>query len=253
MKNIFLIAQNTFRESSRDHILSGVLMFSVLFMFFVLALSTASLGEDARVFKSIGLGGIYLFGMLVTIFLASSSVAKEADRKTLYFILSRPVSRRTVIMGKFFGLLASIILSIGILSLAYFIALYIKTKSFDSLSLLSVFLQLFECGLMVSIVIFLSTFLRPILSIIASVVILYTGHSLTLLEQMTAKNGPVLKHGAEVLSYILPNLEKFNIREAVVYHFPISAEEITVVVLYGVVGMIFFLFAAGIIFEGREM
>lgn len=253
MKHIIAIAKNTFRETARDRLLIGIIALAVLFTFILYFLSDASLGEDARVLKSVGLGGIYLFGTFITIFLGASLLAKETDRKTLYFVLSRPISRGAVIVGKFGGLFASVSASILILSLAYFIALYAKTGVFDAASTLSLFFQLLESALFIAIILFLSTFLRPVLATIASTVVLYAGHSLTTLVLMAEKISPVPGKLALGFSYIFPNLEKFNIRNDIIYNFTISPGEIFYTILYALLGTALALLLAALVFKKKEL
>jgi len=252
MKNIFLIAKNTFRETIRDRILYGVLAFAIIFIVILFFLSDASLGEERRVFTSVGLGGIYLFGTCITIFLSAAMIAKELDKKTLYFVVPRAVSREQVIVGKFMGLLASVALSIFILSLAYFAALSARAW-FAWENILALALQILESALLVGIIIFLSTFLRPMLAVLASIVVLYAGHSMTTLAAMAERMSPSLGDLALLFSYVFPNLEKFNMRNDVIYGFPVPSAEIVFAFLYAAFGTALALLLASLVFKKKEL
>ncbi len=52
------------------------------------------------------LSAISLGGLLVPLFLAVSLLSKDIERKTVYTILSRPISRSKYILGKFGGLVS---------------------------------------------------------------------------------------------------------------------------------------------------
>ncbi|MCI0542763.1 ABC transporter permease [bacterium] len=253
MKYIIAIAKNTFRETIRDRLLIGIVALAVFFTVILFYLSDASLGEDRRVLTSVGLGGIYLFGTFITLFLGATLLAKETEKKTLYFVLSRPISRAGMLAGKFFGLLASVSVSILILSLAYFIALYLKVGGFDAESVLAISFQLLESSLLIAIIIFLSIFLRPVLATIAAIVVLYAGHSLTTLVAMAEKINPLLGKLALIFSYIFPNLEKFNIRNDIIYNFTISPPEIIFTILYAIFGTALALLFAAIVFKKKEL
>ena len=112
LHTLFVIARSTFIENVRDKVLYGILLFAFLFTTFTLFLGSISLGENTYVIRSLGLAGIYLFGLLITIFLATALVFKEIEHKTLYFILSKSVSRWQVVVGKFGGLWASVAASV---------------------------------------------------------------------------------------------------------------------------------------------
>jgi len=60
--------------------------------------------EQARVVADVGLASISLFAVIVAMFLGSSLVYKEIERKTLYVILPKPVRREELLLGKYFGI-----------------------------------------------------------------------------------------------------------------------------------------------------
>lgn len=255
MNHIIAIAKNTWKEAVRDRIFYGIVALAVLFLAILSSLSAASLGEDAHILKSVGLGGIYFFGVFLALFLGASLLGKEIDQKTLYFVLSRPVSRGAVITGKFLGLLASVLSGILLLSLAYFLALYFKGIAFSDWggSVLAILFQMLESMLLIAIIIFFSTFLRPALAIFASFVVVFTGHSLTTIVSVAEKIHSSLGSIALLFSYIFPNLEKFNIRNDILYHFSLPPVEIFFTLVYAILGTIFALFLATLIFEKREL
>jgi len=98
------IAINTFREAVRDKVLYGVLAFATLVLLFTLALAELSLGEERRVVMDIGLASISIFSVIVAVFLGSSLLYKEIERKTLHVILPRPVRRWEFLVGKYLGI-----------------------------------------------------------------------------------------------------------------------------------------------------
>ncbi|MCI0557553.1 MAG: hypothetical protein MN733_03585, partial [Nitrososphaera sp.] len=58
--NILTITKNTFKETVRNKVLYGILVFAFVYMLFTLFLGSISLGEDLHVIRSLGLAGIYL-------------------------------------------------------------------------------------------------------------------------------------------------------------------------------------------------
>ena len=104
LARIYAIAINTFREAVRDRVLYGVLGFACAVLFFTLAIAELSVHEQARVVADVGLASISLFSVIVAIFLGSSLLYKEIERKTLYVILPKPVQRAEFLLGKYFGI-----------------------------------------------------------------------------------------------------------------------------------------------------
>ena len=112
---LYAIAINTFREAVRDKVLYGVLGFGCAVLFFTLAIAELSLHEQARVIEDVGLASISLFSVVVSVFLGSSLLYKEIERKTLYVILPKPISRAEFLLGKYFGIVVTALVFIALM------------------------------------------------------------------------------------------------------------------------------------------
>ena len=115
MSRIWAIALNTFREAVRDRILHGVIGLASAVLVFTLALGEMSLNQERRVVEDIGLAAISFFSVVVAIFLGSSLLYKEIERKTLYVVLPKPVHRWEFIVGKFGGIVLTGLVFIAIM------------------------------------------------------------------------------------------------------------------------------------------
>ena len=104
MNRILAIAINTFREAVRDRVLYGVFAFAVAVLVFTLALAELSLEQQERVVMDLGLASISFFGVVIAVFLGSSLLYKEIEKKTLYVILPKPIHRWEFLVGKFLGI-----------------------------------------------------------------------------------------------------------------------------------------------------
>jgi ABC-type transport system involved in multi-copper enzyme maturation permease subunit len=104
MQRILAVAVNTFREAVRDRVLYGMLGIATAVLVFTLVLAEVSLDQQRRVVLDVGLASISLFSVVVAIFLGSSLLYKEIERKTLYVILPKPIRRHEFLLGKYFGI-----------------------------------------------------------------------------------------------------------------------------------------------------
>jgi len=104
VSRIWAIVLNTFREAVRDRILHGVLGLASAILIFTLALGELALDQQQRVVEDIGLAATSFFAVVVAIFLGSSLLYKEIERKTLYVILPKPIRRWEFLVGKFGGI-----------------------------------------------------------------------------------------------------------------------------------------------------
>lgn len=115
MSRAWAIAINTFREAVRDKVLHGVLGFAGLILLFTLALAELSLNQQERVVTDVGLASISLFSVVIAIFLGSSLLYKEIERKTLYVILPKPIRRHEFLLGKYLGIVVTAMVFIAIM------------------------------------------------------------------------------------------------------------------------------------------
>ena len=104
MQRVLAVAVNTFREAVRDRVLYGVLGIATFVLLFTLVLAEVSLDQRQRIVLDIGLASISFFSVVVSIFLGSSLLYKEIERKTLYVILPKPIQRYEFLVGKYLGI-----------------------------------------------------------------------------------------------------------------------------------------------------
>ena len=110
IQRIWAIALNTYREAVRQKILYALVLFTIVLILFSLFLGQLTLGADTKIIKDMGLASLMLLGALMSIFMGVGLVFKEMERRTIYTILSKPVSRAEFILGKFLGLAVTIAL-----------------------------------------------------------------------------------------------------------------------------------------------
>jgi ABC-type transport system involved in multi-copper enzyme maturation permease subunit len=260
MKNILTIAKNTFTLEVRDRIIIGILIFALGYMLITLFLADLVLKELPMV-KSFGLTGIYFFNAITALFLGTTSFFKDVDRKVVYFILSKPVSRAQFLLGKFFGLCAVLLLTSGILAVVYLGVVSYESATggtgaiIDWLGLLAIAMQFFEMALFLAFAIFVSTFSSSLLSIVYTSAIFFMGHVVSSLvtDAQAIGLGGIKLFFVKVLYYIFPNLEKFDIRSIAIYNVSEPLSLFALAFVYAVVYVILLLSAAVWIFDKKEI
>ncbi|MCA9531572.1 MAG: ABC transporter permease [Myxococcales bacterium] len=120
MSRIYAVALNTFREAVRDRVLYGVLAFAIAVLTFTLVLAELSLNQERRVVSDIGLASISLFSVIIAVFLGSSLLYKEIERKTLYVIIPKPIHRYEFLLGKYFGIVLTSAVFVAIMGAVLF-------------------------------------------------------------------------------------------------------------------------------------
>ena len=254
MRNIFIIAKNTFRVELRDKIFYAVIGFGILYVAVMLFMSQLVLQELPMV-KSFGLLGIYFFTAVIALFLGTTSFYKDVEQKIVYFILSKPVSRAQFIIGKFLGLCLVVLFTSALLAIAYIGIVMHASGGFDAIGLLAIAMQFLEMALFLAFAIFVTTFSSSLLSIVYTSAVFFAGHivSSLLTDAQAMGIGGAKLLIIKVLYYILPNLEKFNIRDIAVHPVAMPFSSFFLALCYAVVYIVFLLFAAIWIFEKKEL
>ena len=115
---ILIIGKNTFTETLRQPIYAVIITFA-LFMFLMSpSITMYSLDEDIKLLRELGLSTLFLTGLFIAIFSAAGAVTEEIETKTITTILSKPIGRPTFVLGKFFGVIAAVLLAHYICSIA---------------------------------------------------------------------------------------------------------------------------------------
>lgn len=105
---IWAISFNTFRESVRARILHGLLGLAVGTCGYALIVGAYALQNQNRVVADLGAASISIYATLVAIILASTSLYRELELKTIFPILARPIERGEYIVGKYIGTLLTL-------------------------------------------------------------------------------------------------------------------------------------------------
>ncbi len=254
MSHIFAIARNTLKTEIRDRMLYGILIFGILYILLTLFLSDLVLRELPMV-KSFGLAGIYFFNAIIALFLGTTSFYKDVERKTVYFILSKPVSRRQFIIGKFLGLCFVLLITSAIMMVGYLGVIAHVGGGFDLMGVAAIGMQFLEMALFLAFAIFVSTFSSSLLSIVYTSGVFFSGHVVSQLvtdAQAIGIAGWKLQL-VRFIYYVFPNLEKFDIRDFAVHQVGAPFVSCALAFCYAAVYVVLLLTAAVWIFEKKEI
>jgi len=253
MRKIQAIMINTFREAIRDRILYNLLLFALLIIGGSILLGTLTIGEQQKIIKDMGLASISIFGTLIAVFVGIGLVYKEIERKTIYNIIAKPVHRYQFLIGKYLGLILTLLVNVLImtgvfLSIVYFMDGSVKLKLIEA-----IFLIFMELMIVTAIALLFSTFTTPTLSAIFTLAIYVIGHLSRDLKVFGAKSELAwVRHLTKFLYYLMPNLENFNIKGMVVHNLTLPANFTLLSSLYGLLYTGILLLVAIAIFQQRD-
>lgn len=232
-KPSWVIAKNTYKEIIRDKLLYGIFFIAVLVTTSSFFLATISLEQNARVLENIGLEAINLFTLFICVFVATNSMYKDIDRRAFYLLFSKPINRGQYILGKFGGSMLLLATSLLILTGLFSLGSWFIDKSVVTAALINLGYAFMEIGLISALAIMFSCFTAPLNAALYSLAIYIIGHSLDLLRKFVESMDSRILHGVvNFFYYLLPNLEKFNVRGSVLYGIAIPPAHILWSIVY---------------------
>ena len=249
---VLSIALNTFRENLRDKLLYNLLVFALLMIGSSLLLMRLTLGEFHRLLLNVGLGSINIFGVLIAIFVGIGLVNKEIEKKTIYTIVSKPVARYQFLIGKYLGLTLTLFVNTLIMAAGLLLVLVAQNVPIESVLLKALGLIFMEFMVITAVALLCSTFTSATLSAIFTLATYVIGHLTADLKTFGEKLDEGMRALVTGLYYILPNLERFNLKGNVIHHIEVSGTDLLLIVVYGLTYVAFLLMSASIIFQRRD-
>ena len=208
------IARNTFREAIRDRILYNLVLFVLLLTGSAIVLGELTDGHEARTIINIGLNAMLLFGAFIAIFVGVGLVWKEIEKRTVYAIFAKPVRRSEFVVGKYLGLVLTLLVNVAIMGAGVSLALiYVGGGTLSGTVWGSIYLIFLELAILTAIAILFSSFSTPALSALLTFLIFLIGHlSSSLRELASAMESTATRVIFDGIYYVMPNLALFSFR-----------------------------------------
>ncbi|HUV05944.1 MAG TPA: ABC transporter permease [Armatimonadota bacterium] len=254
-----VIAKNTLGEALRKKIIwifllvaLGMIVISVSFAFF-------SMREEQTIIKSFGLGIIAIVGMFIAIILGINLVPAEIEQRTIYTILSKPVHRHEFLLGKFFGSLMTILVSLVFMAAVFMVTVTYRSHWHPDFALLKgVLMIFFQLVLLSSVAMVFSVFATPVVNffLTSSIYIIGSLSDITMVLGKSKELNPIMKGFYWLLHYLLPNFANFFTQNPLI-HPEVAIENETAYYLkaitYAIVYSCALLIVAILKFERRDM
>jgi ABC-type Na+ efflux pump permease subunit len=242
MYRLRVILWHTFKETISQPIYPLVLLIGMAILGIFTFLPFFTLGEDTRMFKSVSIDVILLLVLIVTLLATSKSIYEEIEDRTMLTLMSKPVGRWEVLVGKYLGLILAAGLAVFVLGVVLLAGTYqrvpgdylLTTKSlyaadiqrlwdYRRMHMAGVYPSMLLVWLQVSVLAAISVAISTRLSLVVNlplVIILYLAGNLTRFIpalMSDPKSGVLTKAGGWVAATIFPFLSVFDLRHLTVY------------------------------------
>ena len=191
-----------------------------------------TLGDDIRLLKDSGVTLIMILGMLQAVWSAGTSVAEEIEGRTALTVLSKPVSRRTFILGKYAGIMLAVLVLFAVIAAVLLVVVAYK-PIYDSrettraattwqegwdqmMSVLPVLgLYFMETCAIGAVAVALATRMPLLGNFLTCFVIYIVGHLTGVVVAAGGQSNDLVEFVGQLIAVVVPNLGLFNVQSAI--------------------------------------
>jgi Cu-processing system permease protein len=220
---ILAIAAVTLREALSRKIQVTLLLFAALLMVGAYVGTLLTLGFSHRILADLGLSGMELVSILLATFLGADVVAGDVQRRVIYPIAAKPVSRTQYLLGRYLGLCAA--LALNLLAMALMLSALFVYDAGSLAPLTPVLAGAFAALLLkvltvAAIAALFSSFTNTTLAAIFTLSLTIAGYLTGELRALWEGDHAWI---ATVIWYALPDLGALTTNEAVIYRTALPA------------------------------
>ncbi len=227
-------------------------------------------GEDVKILTDSGMTTIKVLAMIFALWTASTGISGEIESKTALTLLSKPVSRRQFVLGKFLGILWPMLVMFVILGALLLVVISYKVfydaretsnptpnwqLCYDTMivAVPGLVLAFLEATTLTAIAVAISTRLPMLPNLVLSGSIYVIGNLLPQIVLSSAGKIPMVRFTGNLLSVVMPVLDHFNIAPAIAAGQPVPHLYLVYAALYCALYCTAMMLLALILFEDRDL
>jgi len=269
-RRVAAIASSTTKEAIGQPIFTVAIVAGIVLLLSFIIIPYNTFGEDVKMLKDSGLTLVKVLALLVVIWTASVAVADEIEGRTALTVLSKPLTRRQFVIGKYIGLvlvamlvfliLGSVLMATTSLKVVYDARESSKTDPLwsdcaaEMITIVpGLVLSLLETILLAAVSLAVSTRLGMIPNLIICFTIYVLGHLVPLIVQSSVGKLAIVRFVGRLFATILPVLEHFTIEAAVVGGVPIPWSYLGWAAIYAGLYAAIAVLVALVLFQDRDL
>ena len=254
MKKVLVISKMTILENSKKQIFHMLCLVILAIIASSTLLSVLTEGAKVKIIKDLAMTTILFGGAVLSIALAANSIPNDIENRTIYPIFARSITRTQYITGKYLGTISTIGLGLLAISSVFIILIVSFEGKFDPYILLAMFFTYLQVCIIAAFTTTLSIFFSPaITSSLSFLVYIFGSVKMGYLDGLIERSDNISRTVLGFISHILPNLECFNFKNALVHHDSVPANYLVQVFLYGIIYIVFSLWIGTAAFSRKEI
>lgn len=248
------VAKYTFSEFVQSKVLYNIFFLSLGLLVLTYVASEFTYGVPNKVALDFGLGASSISTLLISVFLGANLIVREVENRTLYMIISRPISRTQFLLGKMIGLIGIVVVNTFILASVSLSLYFFMGGEWNNLIPFSFLFIILEAIIVLLVVILFSLVTNTILAVVNTLVLYISSYAIYEVGKTTfASNNIVFEKIINIGTYLLPSLSSFNIKEYILYEKLIDVPNLLYGLLYGLAYIGFLLFTSIAIFNQKNL
>jgi len=255
LRSIGIIGRITMQEGARKQVFHVLMLFAVFLIFGSATLAKFDQHVQMKMLNDLCIFSVFLISAIVAITLTVTGIPGETEQKTVYPVIAKPVTRWQFVCGKYAGAMGTVAIGMGVMAAAFsFLQVFYMGHLDPALFYVLPFLFL-ETAILAALALWLSTLTSWPLAWFLSVLLCLLGNvKFPLYASLTAGRQPGFSRVLiEVLYHLLPNLESFNFKDALVHHLSVPGAYLWQTAAYGVFYTAALLTLASMSFARKEL
>ena len=249
------------------YVLAAIGVFAILIFPFI---PYNTFGEDIKMLKAEGLTLIKILAIILAVWTASISISEEIEGKTALTLLSKPIGRRQLILGKFLGVIAPVLIMFLLLGAVFLCTVSYKvvydaresclpdpTVADCQMEMMQIVpglaLSFMEAAILASISVAISTRLPMLANLVICVSIYVLGHLVPVLVNSALGEFAIVGFVGRFLAAVLPVLTHFGMETAISTGKAVPASYLLATGAYTVLYCLAAMLLALLLFEERDL
>ena len=249
------LAASTWLEAVRNRVLLVSVSFIVALIGLSITTAAVSMGDQARLIIDVGLAAASALGGVMTIALTLASFAREIEQRTAFPVLVRPLPRWAFVLGKYLGVVATMLVVVSLMVLATAVSVWIYGGTLPAAFWPSLYLAWLEVAVVGAIALAFSCFTTPVLAATYSAALWLAGSfagDILALADTFASKGMAAAPVVRLAYYFVPDLEALSLRTQAANALPVPAAFVGWATVYSLAYAAFALLVAMILFTRRR-
>jgi ABC-type transport system involved in multi-copper enzyme maturation permease subunit len=261
------VALITFKEGIKNRVIFGIFILALLLFTATTVVTTLFMRDIVKVAVDLSLSTVSFAGLLTLSFVGVNLYGKDIDKRTIYMVISRPISRSQYLVGKFLGLLLLVFIVeslLGVLSALPVIVsknyyYYPEARFTWNMYFIAVVYIFLKLAIVSSIITFFASLTsNSFMTLVLSLVAYFIGESTEGVRSLL-KSGievenvsPLLSNVVDIAYYLFPNMSAFDLKTQAAHGLPVSSSYLFWTALYAIAYMTAVVAAGTVFFRRRE-